>query len=479
MVASVRKCVARLLVFLTMLVAPLAAPAQDARLDDPKELERHTYDLSFGNPRAADTALEWFADRGDPDAIAAIITALRFGRASRHKANATLATLAGVDPNAADAPDSWFEWMLWQQAHPEIKPNAFYLPFKLANYERRIDAGFHRFFPSGDIREIADIRIEEIAWGGVRIDGIPPLDEPTMIAAADADYLLDNDLVFGVSINGDARAYPLRILGWHEMMNDTVGGQPLALAYCTLCGAGVLYATDIDHPRTNGPLIFSSTGLLYRSNKLMYDRQTDTVWDHFAGKPVMGPLRGSGIVLEVLPMVTTTWADWREANPQTTVVSLNTGFRRNYGSGVVYADYFASPDLMFPARLTDDRLRQKDRVFALRMAGGSKAWPIDMFEGGEVINDRVGLVDVVLVGNTAARTVRAYERSANQSFGILRDAQTIEGPSGDWQVTEDALVGPDGERLGRLPGHIAYWFAWAGNMGELAELPETAENSGN
>lgn len=467
-----RRAVLSLASFLAALSLALPVAAQESGFtgfDDPTEIERRTSDLLFAGFEQSSQALDWFAARGNPDAVAAILTAMRYGRFDPLKLNATLETLTGQSAPGDGSRDAWFNWMLWLQAHPEVVPNEAYVPFKLRIFQQ-IDPEFLRFFPEGGIREISDIRVEEMAWGGVRVDGIPPLDNPPMITVGEADYLQDDDLVFGVSLNGDIRAYPLRIMGWHEMMNDVIGGMPVALAYCTLCGAGVLYATDVTHPSLEEPMVFSSTGMLYRSNKLMFDRQTDTVWDHFAGVPVMGPLRGSGIALEVLPMVTTTWADWRATHPDTTVVSLETGFRRNYGSGVVYADYFASPDLMFPARLEDEALRQKDRVFGLRAAGGSKAWPLEAFEGGRVVNDRVGLVEVVLIGTGENRTVRAYERDGRE-FGPDFTAGTVAGPGGDWQVTEDALIGPDGERLARLPGHIAYWFAWSGNMGDLAALP--------
>ena len=121
-----------------------------------------------------------------------------------------------------------------------------------------------------------------------------------MIGASDAEYLLDTDLVFGIEINGDARAYPLRIMGWHEMVNDVIGGVPVALAYCTLCGSGILFDTQLEG--TDEPLVFGSSGLLYRSNKLMFDRKTNSLWNQFSGEPVVGPLVGSDIKLKVRPI---------------------------------------------------------------------------------------------------------------------------------------------------------------------------------
>ena len=403
-----------------------------------------------------DRAVAWLAEHGGGKAVAPLIHLLRWLPDDRATIVAALEKLTGER-----AGDKWFDWMLWQQKHPKITPyDGFgnFLALTLAD----IDPQFLRFVHGGVAHEI---RLEEIAWGGVRVDGIPALDNPTMIAAAEAKYLNPDDLVFGVEINGDARSYPLRIANWHEMANDVVGGVPVSLAYCTLCGAGILF-----DGRVRGwdePFTFGSSGLLYRSNKLMYDRETDSLWNQFTGRPVVGPLTGSGIELKILPLVTARWSEWLATHPKTAVLSLDTGYARDYGPGVAYRDYFASKSLMFPALVKDRRLEQKDIVFGVRAPGGTKAWPLDAFKGGAVINDKVGFLDVVVVGDAEGPTVRAYEAKGRQfSKGTRPDL--LRTGEGDWRITEDALVGPDGSRLPRLPGHLAYWFAWAGYFEDAA-----------
>ena len=143
----------------------------------------------------------------------------------------------------------------------------------------------------------------------------------------------------------------------------------------------------------NKPFVFGSSGFLYRSNKLMYDRQTHSLWNQFTGRPVVGKLTGSGIELKILPVAIATWGEWRARHPKTKVLSLRTGYDRNYSPGLPYGAYFASPDLMFPALTPDTRLQPKDYVFGLRMTGVQKAWPLSAFEGGRVLNDRVGILD--------------------------------------------------------------------------------------
>ena len=387
--------------------------------------------------------------RGDPDVVPGLIQVLQFvdddGWIDR-----TLAGLTGEERGK-----TWKEWVLWQQAHPEITPYEGFDAFK-ADVMAFIDPDFRLFLQPGVKHEI---RLEEIVWGGVQKDGIPALTNPAYLPAADATYLESDELVFGVEINGDARAYPLRILDWHEMLNDVVGGVPVTLAYCTLCGSGILY--DARVPGRDEPFVFGSSGLLYRSNKLMYDQATHSLWNQFTGRRVVGPLTGSGIELEVLPVAITSWQGWRARHPDTKVLSLDTGYERDYTPGQPYGDYFASPDLMFPILVPDERLAPKDYVFALRAGDHEQAWSLADFEGGRVINAKVGDLPVVLIGDAATRTVRAYE-SEGQEFEAGSEPATLVADGQSWEAHEHALIGPDGARLERLPGHIAYWFAWQG-----------------
>ncbi|MBI1775155.1 MAG: DUF3179 domain-containing protein [Proteobacteria bacterium] len=396
-------------------------------------------------------AIAWLVENGGPGAIAPLVQILRFVPAARYALVVDgLAKLAGER-----AGDDWFDWMIWQQAHPEIAPDPSYGLF-LADVLQAINPDFLSFLTADSPHTI---RLEEIAWGGVVPDGIPALDHPTMIAADAASYLNPDDQVFGVELNGEERAYPLRIVNWHEMVNDVVGGVPVSLAYCTLCGAGILFDGRVSGREQ--PLTFGTSGLLYRSNKLMYDRDTRSLWNQFTGRPAIGPLVGSGVVLTVLPLVTTSWQEWYRRHPNTTVLALDTGFVRDYGPGVAYRDYFASPKLMFPALVPDGRLKPKDRVFGLRVPGGSMAWPLSRFSGGAVVNDSVGLLDLVIVGEADGSGARAYE-SGGRRFIAGADHDHLIAGDETWLATEAALLGPAGQSLPRLPGHLAYWFAWTG-----------------
>jgi hypothetical protein len=241
------------------------------------------------------------------------------------------------------------------------------------------------------------------------------------------------------------------------MFNDVIGGVPVALAYCTLCGSGILFETQVDGREK--PFVFGSSGLLYRSNKLMFDRETDSLWNQFTGRPVVGELTGSGIELKIRPVTITSWQQWQKRHPKTKVLSLNTGHHRPYEPGLPYGEYFASPYLMFPAQTADKRLKPKDFVFALRDGTHEKAWPIAFFKDRRVINDRIGDLPVVLIGDAATRTVRAYASEGKQFAS--KNGKLVSGGQ-SWTETETALTSPDSKTLRRLGGHIAYWFAWSG-----------------
>jgi hypothetical protein len=267
----------------------LAAKAGEA------DMYAASLDLFVPDDATFEAALDAIRQRGDPDMTPTLILAMRFARLREGPINRLLLEFTGEEDRFG-----WFDWMLWQEGQPDLAPNESFARTKLHLYHQ-IDPAFARFLnPQTTAPEAMRIRLEEITWGGVRVDGIPSLDGPLLVKPRAATYLRDEDLVFGVEINGDARAYPLRIMGWHEMFNDVIGGVPVALAYCTLCGAGILFDTQV--VGRDEPFIFGSSGFLYRSNKLMYDRQTDSLWNQFTGKPVVGPLVDIGLELRQRPV---------------------------------------------------------------------------------------------------------------------------------------------------------------------------------
>jgi hypothetical protein len=214
--------------------------------------------------------------------------------------------------------------------------------------------------------------------------------------------------------------------------------------------------------KPKGYLTFGSSGFLYRSNKLMYDRHTDTLWHQLWGTPAFGPLVGSGIKLERLPVTLTTWEAWYAEHPDTKVMDFNTGFVRDYHVGAAYADYFASPDTMFPVWRRSQLLPTKSWVFTQLINNQPKAYPLSVLQEELVVNDTLAGQNLVVIHEDGGHGARAYERGEH-IFTSAADDTTIvllDEEGNEWQVTENALISNSGEELTRRPGHMAYWFGW-------------------
>lgn len=216
------------------------------------------------------------------------------------------------------------------------------------------------------------------------------------------------------------------------------------------------------YPETPGYFTFGSSGFLYRSNKLMYDRNTDTLWHQLWGTPAFGKLVGSGIELERLPVTLTTWESWLEAHPDTKVMAFNTGFSRDYSVGAAYAEYFASDDTMFPVWRRSQTLSTKSWVFTQLIDDQPKAYPLDTLAEEQVVNDTFAGQNLVVVYDQGGLGAKAYDRGEHTFTRNPADpAESILDEGGNvWQITENALEGPSGQKLDRLPGHMAYWFGW-------------------
>jgi hypothetical protein len=344
----------------------------------------------------------------------------------------------------------WYEW-LWNREQ-KILP---YQGDWMARIYKSIDPKFEKYFK--DRTDDSLIRLDEVRWGGVRQDGIPPLRGPKMILAEQADYLDNDNVVFGISINGDHRAYPKRILAWHEMFVDKIGGEKIAGVYCTLCGTVIAYNTVFEGKNYN----LGTSGFLYRSNKVMYDRETQSLWNTIEGKPVIGPLINSGIELSSHSVVTTTWGEWKKLHPSTTVLSLDTGHNRNYDEGNAYNEYFATDDLMFNVPELDERLLNKDEVLIIR-ADKYKEDPLAIsakfLVRNPVYQDKIGDTPFVVVTDKSGAN-RVYA-TKGQSFKKVKNNEVTDSNGTKWKVEEERLVSADGTVLDRLPYHRIFWFAW-------------------
>ena len=275
---------------------------------------------------------------------------------------------------------------------------------------------FHGFDVSN-----ATIPATAITRGGPPRDGIPAIDHPKFVRAEQAK-LDGGDRVLGVALGGKARAYPVRILNWHEVVNDRFGDRAVVVTYCPLCGTGMAF----DPPASAQVKPFGVSGLLYNSDVLLYDRATESLWSQILQTAVSGPLRGARLGL--LPLTHTTWADWRRRHPDTEVLSTDTGFQRDYGLDP-YAGYDRIQRLMFNVEHRDDRFPLKEWVLGVQVGGKAKAYPFSAL--ARTVNAQGELSDTV--GGQRVRV--RYDRAHGTAEAF------------------DAGGKP-------LPAIMAFWFAW-------------------
>lgn len=315
---------------------------------------------------------------------------------------------------------------------------------------------------------------DAIRSGGPPPDGIPPIDEPRFVAADDVDFLEDTEPVLALTVGEETRAYPVQVLIWHEIVNDTLDGVPVSVTYCPLCNSSIAYDRRLD----GRVLDFGTSGQLFNSALVMYDRQTESLWSHFTGEAVVGHLTGAE--LETFPMSTVGWATFRDANPDALVLSRETGFSRRYGSNPYpgYDDVESSPFLF--DGVVDDRLAAKDRVIGIADGDTSIAVHLDLLRDERIVEvdgddeelivwhvdgsvsalDRANVADGRDVGSTGVFSPvldgdRLEFRSVARGF---EDA----GTGSVWNILGEAVSGPlAGERLTQIEHVDTFWFAWA------------------
>ncbi len=318
----------------------------------------------------------------------------------------------------------------------------------------------------------------DIISGGPPPDGIPPIDEPRFVSVTEADeYLEGQEPVVILDIGGETRAYPVQVLMWHEIVNDTLGGVPVAITYCPLCNSAVSYQRVVRGVTTT----FGTSGRLYLSALVMYDRATESLWTHFDGRAVVGLLAGE--VLDPIPSPLVSWAEFKAAHPDALVLDRDsTGFSRPYGSNPY--ERYDDPD-SFPFLFrgdADDRAALKQRVVGVTLGGEARAWSLDLLSrgGATATAGEVGGTDIVIfwkAGQSSALDDGAIAAGRDVgSVGVFlpeaggrRLTFAVEGSSffdnetgSEWDVTGTAVAGSlQGETLERVHHLDTFWFAWS------------------
>ncbi len=259
-----------------------------------------------------------------------------------------------------------------------------------------------------------------IRGGGPPRDGIPAIDKPVFQSASSADWLDPEDRVIGIVLNGIARAYPIAILNWHEVANDVIAGQRIVVTFCPLCGTGMVFESNVE----GQALTFGVSGLLYESDVLLYDRQTESLWSQILSKGVSGEMRGKP--LHALPVTHTSWRAWRQSHPESEVLSRDTGSSRNYGQDP-YIGYADSPRTMFPVvNQAPGPWHSKEWVLGFNIGDQYKAYPF-----------------IELRANSSSQI---QDQLSGESFTVIWD-----------EANQSASIVRDGLLQ---PSITAFWFAW-------------------
>lgn len=312
----------------------------------------------------------------------------------------------------------------------------------------------------------------QVLDGGPGKDGIPALENPENIGINGIDYLADDDLVIGFQFEGQVRAYPHKILDWHEIINDDLNGRKVAVTYCPLTGTGIAWSRDINGEITS----FGVSGLIYNSNLIPYDRLTDSNWSQIKLNCVNGSLSGEKI--NTYNLIETTWKTWKEMFPNSSVVTLNTGFNRNY-SQFPYDEYRTNNAMfLFPLSSKDDRLPAKDRVLGLIHNNIAKIYQFKLFENGtRIIEDKIVGKNVIVIGNKDKNFIVAFENKLNgatRTFTVIDEGENImqDDKGNKYNLFGVVTNGVDeGDQLKSTTSFMGYWFSF-GTFFTNAEIYE-------
>ena len=321
----------------------------------------------------------------------------------------------------------------------------------------------------------SSIDFDELLSGGPGKDGIPAIDDPQFVSISEADdFLAGQEPVIALELNGDARAYPIQILIWHEITNDTVGGVPVTVTFCPLCNSAIVFEREF------GGVVydFGVSGLLRKSDLVMFDRQTESWWQQFTGEAIVGELTGT--LLALVPASIVSWDDFKATYPDGQVLSRDTGFARSYGQNPYTGyDTIDGNPFLFRGDL-DGRLAPVERVAAVELNGETVAYPFSLLEEQIVVHDTIGGEAIVVFfqpGTTSAldRSTIADARdvgasgvfrpeAAGQTLTFRADGEKIiDNETGSrWNVLGKAVDGSlAGEELSPIVHGAHFWFAWA------------------
>jgi hypothetical protein len=306
-------------------------------------------------------------------------------------------------------------------------------------------------------------------------DAIPPIHDPKYETVVEANWLEEGDAVIGYAVGDQAWAYPIRILNFHEIVNDTLDGEPLVITFCPLCHSGIVFSRRLG----DEILTFGNTSALYESDMVMLDYQTGSYWWQVAGQAIVGPLTEK--TLTVLPSMTTTWGEWQRLYPETLILSRDTGFQRDYDRDpfVDYAEVVNTGRFAFPVSEAgqDGRLPPATQVLAVKIGNQARAYPVSDLERTAIM-DTVGDQDVVIFADPSGPTGAAYQPVAGEqtlTFEVQDGEFTDLETGSTWDLAGRASSGPlAGTQLLAVPSKTTFWFAIIAAEPEITVYQEGA-----
>ncbi len=400
-------------------------------------------------------AVKEIVKKKDPSYAGILVEAWFFYRLQR-KTNATYEIYEGLKKiTGAQLEEKYWQWVEWLGKHREVPMHPL-LPSVKSGVLKAVDERFGQFLYPG---MATSIRLEEIVWGGVKVNGIPPLNFPQKEKIHTDHGWNDESLVLGVTIGDQSIAYPVTLLEWHELINDEIGGKPVVIVYCSLCGVGIVYDRTI-----RGSIhTFGTSGLLYRSNKLMFDEETNTLWQALTGKAVVGALALKHARLRIYPSEITTLKEWRTLHPDSLIPAKTPPPDMDYDRSP-YEKYKSSPDPMFPVWLKSDKLPPKAWVYGFMLGATPVAYPVTYLQKNRLFVDKVKNMNV-LVWTTEGGATRIFILGSDTLEPEVKGNKLVDKISGKiYDVAWNGLVeegnAENGKRYPRLPGQRLYWFGW-------------------
>ncbi len=318
-----------------------------------------------------------------------------------------------------------------------------------------------------DAAEADAALLGRLVWTGVQPNASRPLTDPPHVERERQRYLADGDVVYGVVVGEEARAYPERIVAWHGVVHDTLGATPIVLAHCLPCGGAAVYgypANSSERPRAG------TAGLALDGRSLLFEEGSLALWDALSGARVAPGAEASAPLKARVPVFVTTWADWAARHPETTVLTLDTGVVRDYASGAAVRDELATREPRFSAlpggALAGNAPPGKEPVLGVLAGSEARAYPLALLARRRMVQEQLGGRGVLVLNEGAGLAAAAYDIGALRFTGVEgsgRDFFAIDEGGEHWAMREHALVHTvHGGELPALPRLQAYWFAWWG-----------------